>query len=333
MRPGSPSGNVNRQVMRTLGAGSGIGAGLGAGKTRIGATSPGLFNTLSLQDIRRMSTTTRARVGSVSGTHSFTSSSGLHAANPSPVALTNLRARPTSLDSYKMNAPVARSSSSVSGSSKVSTRGEVAVPQPVATPHSGWHDMPPWNQSHYYIPSVKDRPIRARRNLPGDRALTRSASSTSLNSLDSSSANSRPGSQLSNEGGSFLPQVREDFKLHNRLGDLMRTFSPRHPYLVKAGRYVGGGLAGLGAYIAASQIDRAIQRGQDEADDKTAEKHKNLGGGSLEGETRQRKVQATKRVCFQGAGRRDPDWTGAYYVGGTGYPTTGGSSSELWTLA
>ena len=37
-----------------LGAGSGVGAGLGAGKTRPGAPSPGVFNTISLQDIRRM---------------------------------------------------------------------------------------------------------------------------------------------------------------------------------------------------------------------------------------------------------------------------------------
>ena len=76
--------------MRTPGAGSGVGAGLGAGKTWPGAASPGVFNALSLQDIHRMSTPTRTRVGSVSGTHSFTSGSGLHAANPSPVSLTNL---------------------------------------------------------------------------------------------------------------------------------------------------------------------------------------------------------------------------------------------------
>ena len=75
---GSRSGSVrgagfpSRNILMRLGAGSGVGAGLGAGKTRPGAPSPGVFNTLSLQDIRRMNAQTRPRVGSVSGTHSFT---------------------------------------------------------------------------------------------------------------------------------------------------------------------------------------------------------------------------------------------------------------------
>ena len=93
-RRGSPS--PSRNILMRLGAGSGVGAGLGAAKTRPGAPGPGVFNTLSLQDIRRMNTQTRPRVGSASGTHSFTSGSGLQAANPPPVSLTNLRARTTS---------------------------------------------------------------------------------------------------------------------------------------------------------------------------------------------------------------------------------------------
>ena len=60
------------------------------------------------------------------------------------------------------------------------------------------------------------------------------------------------------------------------MGDSMRTFAERHPFLVNAGKFAGGGLAGLGAYITASQIDRAIQKTQDEAEDQTEEKHKNL---------------------------------------------------------
>ena len=60
------------------------------------------------------------------------------------------------------------------------------------------------------------------------------------------------------------------------MGDSMRTFADRHPYWTKAGAYAGTGLAGLGAYIAASQIDRAIQKAQDKAEDKTEEKQKNI---------------------------------------------------------
>ena len=56
----------------------------------------------------------------------------------------------------------------------------------------------------------------------------------------------------------------------------MRTFAERHPYWTKAGKYAGTGLAGLGAYITASQIDRAIQKAQDDSENKTAEKNKNL---------------------------------------------------------
>ena len=80
---------------------------------------------------------------------------------------------------------------------------------------------------------------------------------------------SRPSSRLTNQ------QVREDFKIHNRVGDAYRIYKETHPYKVKAGKYVGGGIAALGSYIAASQIDRVIQRAQDKADDKTEEKHAN----------------------------------------------------------
>ena len=291
-RPGSPSCNL---LMR-LGAGSGVGAGLGAAKVRPGAAGPGVFSTLSLRDIRRMNAQTRTRAGSVSGTHSFTSGSGLHAANPPQVTLTNLRARTGSLESVRVNNPVGGSpTSSLAGSSRISTRGEVAVPQPLAVPQpgspprsgwqplpqiepprTGWHPMPPLETPQYFIPRYKKRPAsQQRQNLAGDRPLSRSSSTSSLDSLDPSSGSSRTSSRMTNEGGSFLPTVREDFKLHNRLGDSMRTFSERHPYLVKAGAYAGTGIAGLGAYITASQIDRAIQKKQDAAEDKTKEKHRN----------------------------------------------------------
>ena len=276
-RSGSPTRNVNHPVLRTLGAGSGVGAGLGAAKMRSGAASPGVFTALSLQDINRMSPPTRSRIGSVSGTHSFTSGSGLHAANPPPVSLTNLRARPTSIDSFRMNSPVVRTPSSGSLSSPGSTGRGAVVPQPVPAPRSGWHPMPPLDPPNYFIPKYKDRPVPVqRRNLAGDRPLSRSSSTSSLNSLDTSIDSSRPATRLTNEGGSFLPQVREDFKLHNRVGDSMRKYAERHPFLTKVGGYAGTGLAGLGAYIGVSQIDRAIQKEQDRAEDKTAEKHKNV---------------------------------------------------------
>ena len=69
-----------------------------------------------------------------------------------------------------MNAPVARSpSASLSASSRDSTRGDVAVPQPVAAPRSGWHDMPPLDPPNYYILNYKQRPVPVqRRNLAGD---------------------------------------------------------------------------------------------------------------------------------------------------------------------
>ena len=146
--------------------------------------------------------TLRPRAGSVSGTHSFTSGSELHTANPSPVSLTNLQARPTSMDSLQMNAPLAGSpSASLSGSSRISTRGELAVPQPVVAPRSGWHNMPPLDPPNYYIPKYKQRPAPVqRRNLAGDQPLTRSSSTSSLDSLDSSAGGLRPVSQLTNEG-------------------------------------------------------------------------------------------------------------------------------------
>ncbi len=279
-RRGPPS--PSRNVLMRLGAGTGVGAGMGAAKTRPGAPGPGVFNTLSLQDIRRMNTQTRPRVGSASGTHSFTSGSGPQAANLPPVSLTNLRARTTSLDSFQPPNPIQRSPSvsslaSLPGSSGVPTRGAIAVPRPVPAPRSGWHPMPPLEPPNYFIPNYKQRPVpQQRRNLAGDRPLSRSSSTSSLDSLDSSFGDVRSASRITNEGGSFLPQVREDFKLHNRVGDAMRTFSERHPYWTKAGKYAGTGLAGLGAYITASQIDRAIQKKQDDSEEKTAEKHKNL---------------------------------------------------------
>ena len=71
----------------------------------------------------------------------------------------------------------------------------------------------------------------------------------------------------------------------------MRTFAERHPYWTKAGKYAGTGLAGLGAYITASQIDRAIQKTQDDSEWKIAgeeqEPDRHLGGGSSAGEARQ----------------------------------------------
>ena len=271
--PNSPS----RKILMKLGAGTGVGAGLGASKVRAGAASPGVFNTLSLQDIRRLNTPPRLRTGSASGTHSLTSGSGPPAAQAPPVALTNIRARPTSLDSFRLNSQLDRSPSlSPSGTSRISASGVPAVPQPVPAPRSGWHPMPPLDPPNYYIPNYKQRPVpQQRRNLAGDRPLTRSSSTSSLASLDTSFGESRSSSRMTNEGGSFLPQVREDFKLHNRVGDSMRTFAERHPYWTKAGRYAGTGLAGLGAYITASQIDRAIQKSQDEAEIKTEEKNQN----------------------------------------------------------
>ena len=195
------------------------------------------------------------------------------------MALTNLRARTTSLDSFQPPNQLQRSPSvsSLSGSSGVPTRGALAVPQPVPAPRSGWHPMPPLETPNYFIPNYKQRPVpQQRRNLAGDRPLSRSSSTSSLDSMDSSGGNVRAASRLTNKGGSFLPQVREDFKLHNRVGDSMRTFAERHPYWTKAGKYAGTGLAGLGAYITASQIDRAIQKAQDDSENKTAEKNKNL---------------------------------------------------------
>ena len=73
-----------------------------------------------------------------------------------------------------------------------------------------------------------------------------------------------------------MPQVREDFKLHNRVGDAMRRYQKKHPFRVKAGAVVGGGVVALGTYIGASQIDRAIQKAQGKAEDKETEKQANL---------------------------------------------------------
>ena len=121
--------------------------------------------------------------------------------------------------------------------------------------------MPPLDPPYYYIPNYKHRPVPVqRRNLAGDRPLSRSSSTSSLDSLDSSSGVSRPATRLTNEGGSFLPQVREDFKLHNRVGDSMRTFAARHPFLTKAGGYAGTGLAGLGASLESHKLIAPFKR-------------------------------------------------------------------------
>ena len=248
-RPGSPSHNL---LMR-LGAGSGVGAGLGAGKVRPGGANPGVFSSLSLRDIRRMNAQSRTGLGSVSGTHSFTSGSGLHAANPPPVSLTNIRARTGSLESIPTHRQLGGSPAlSLAGSSRTLTGGGLALPQPVVPqpgspprsgwkplpqvepPRTGWHPMPPLETPQYYIPKYKQRPAsQQRQNLAGDRPLTRSSSTSSLESIDPSSGSSRSSSRMTNEGGSFLPTVREDFKLHNRLGDSARTFADRHPFWSK----------------------------------------------------------------------------------------------------
>ena len=117
-----------------------------------------MFNTLSLQDMRRMSArpTPRSRAASPS----LSTATGVHIGYSPPVSLTNLRARPSSLDSYRMNPTLARSSSSASNSYHTAPGREVslsrpispAVPQPVSSPKSGWHDMPPLEPPYTYSP-------------------------------------------------------------------------------------------------------------------------------------------------------------------------------------
>ena len=280
-RNNSPNRRANLKVMKTLGAGSSIGTSFGAGKVRPGAQA-GMFNTLSLQDMRRMSAD-RPALGSRVGSPSLSKATGVHIGYSPPVSLTNLRARPFSLDSHRMNPSMAKSSSSVSSSFQTAPGREVsvsrpispAVPQLASPPKSGWHDMPPLEPPYAFSPKGY-RPVPARRNLIGDQPLTRSNSVTSLDSIiGSRTSDSRPPSRITNEQGSFLPQVREDFKVHNRVRDAYRIYKEKHPYKIKAGKYNGGGIAALGSYIGASQIDRAIQRAQDKGDDKTEEKHTN----------------------------------------------------------
>ena len=267
--------------MKTLGAGSSIGTSFGAGKVRPGAQT-GMFNTLSLQDMRRMSAG-RPALGSRAGSPSLSTATGVDIGYSPPVSLTNLRARASSLDSYRMNPSMAKSSSSVSSYFQTAPGREVSVsqpispvvPQPASPPRSGWHDMPLLEPPYAFLPKGY-RPVPTRRNLIGDQPLTRSNSVTSLDSsIGSRTSDSRPPSRITNEQGSFLPQVREDFKIHIRVGDAYQIYKEKHPYKIKAGKYVGGGIAVLGSYIGASQIDRAIQRPQDKANDKTEEKHAN----------------------------------------------------------
>ena len=281
----SSSRRTKLQVMKTLGAGSSVGTSLGAGKVRPGAGA-GMFNTLSIQDMRRMRAGPPALRNRAANPHPITVA-GVHVGYSPPVSLTNLRARASSLDSARQRPTLVRSSSSSSSSFQTAQGREASqslspvVPQPASSlaassaPRSGWHDMPPLEPPYAYSPRGY-RPVPARRNLIGDQALTRSNSITSLDSsVSSGMTDSRPPTRLTNEQGSFLPQVREDFKVHNRVGDAYRIYKEKHPYKVKAGKYVGGGIAALGSYIAASQIDRAIQRTQDKADDKTHEKYAN----------------------------------------------------------
>ena len=229
-----------------MGAGSSVGSSLGAGKVRPGAAGTNLFNRLGSQDIFRMSSS-QSRLGSRRGsTGRLSTATGVHTGYDAPVALTNLRARSTSMDSYRMNPSMTRSSSSVSLPETSQTRSRPVVPQPGTAPQSGWRDMPPLEPPYAYHPRGA-RPVPARRTHIEGQPIQRAPSTSSLDSL---SSESRPPSRFSasatNEGGSFLPQLREDFKLHNRVGDSFRTFQDRHPYLVKAGKYVGGGIAALG---------------------------------------------------------------------------------------
>ena len=153
------------------------------------------------------------------GLQALSSATGPQPVNQAPVSLTSLPARPTSLDSYRMNPQLI--GSSASSSSRLSQVRDVAVPQPMGQPKQGWFDMPPVNPSHAYALSGY-RPIPGRRNLFMEQPLTRTSSSLSLDS--SMTRSSKPGSrpQLTNKQGSFMPQVREDFKLHNRVGNAMR---------------------------------------------------------------------------------------------------------------
>ena len=168
-QPRSKSNSLKRrnklQVMKTLGAGSSVGTSLGAGKVHPGA-SAGMFNTLSLQDIRRMNAGPPSLRNQAANPHPITAV-GVHVGYSPPVSLTNLRARPSSLDSYRMNPTLARSSSSASTSFHTAQGRESSrpispvVPQPAASPKSGWHDMPPLEPPYAYSPKGY-RPVPAR---------------------------------------------------------------------------------------------------------------------------------------------------------------------------
>ena len=155
-----------------------------------------------------MTSSNRARMGSLSRTPSLSSATGLQMPDRPPVSLTNIRVRPSSLDSYRINTQLGRTSSS--SSSRLSQVRDVAVPQPMGQPRQGWFDMPPLNPPYAYSPSTGCRPIPAKRNPFTDRPLTRTSSSTLLDSGVSKTSNPLLKPQVTNEQGSFMPQVRKD---------------------------------------------------------------------------------------------------------------------------
>ena len=147
-----------------------------------------MFNTLSLQDMRRMSAS-RPALCSSRPSPSLSTATGVHIRYSPPVSLTNIRARSSSFDSYRLNPSMSKSSSSTSGSYKSAPGREVsisqpispAVPQPASPPRFGWHDMPPLEPPYAFSPKGY-RPVPARRNLIRDQPLVRSNSVTSLDS-------------------------------------------------------------------------------------------------------------------------------------------------------
>ena len=103
-------------------------------------------------------------------------------------------------------------------------------------------------------------------------SATSGASGTSAISATNPLANSH----LTNERGPWLARIHDDFKLHNRVGDAMREYGQKHPYRVKAGTVIGGGVAAVGTYLGISQIDRAITKAQDSAEQKRIEQQANV---------------------------------------------------------
>ena len=97
-----------------------------------------------------------------------------------------------------------------------------------------------------------------------------------VDSGTSISNNPLAGSHLTNERGPWLSRVREDFKLHNRVGDAMREYGQKHPYRIKAGTVIGVGVAAVGTYLGISQIDRAIAKAQDKVEQKHLEAQANI---------------------------------------------------------